>query len=77
MTAEHITVTGEGLTIDEVIQVARSGANVTISDDPQVQKRVKKSNEFILKAVENNQPIYGVTSGFGALAYKRYLKIRP
>ena len=74
MTAEQITVTGEGLTIDEVVQVARSGADVAISDDPQVQERVKKSNEFILKAVENNQPIYGVTSGFGALAYKTISK---
>ena len=70
MTAEQVTVSGEGLTIDEVVRVSRYGANVAISQDEAVQARVRKSNDFILQAVEDNQPIYGVTSGFGALAYK-------
>ncbi len=43
---------------------------VVISQDEAVQARVRKSNDFILQAVEDNQPIYGVTSGFGAMAYK-------
>jgi len=70
MTTEQVTVSGEGLTIDEVVKVSRHGADVAVSQDEAVQARVKKSNDFILKAVEDNQPIYGVTSGFGALAYK-------
>ena len=70
MTTEQVTVSGEGLTIDEVIKVSRHGADVAVSQDETVQARVKQSNEFILKAVEDNQPIYGVTSGFGAMAYK-------
>lgn len=70
MTAEQVTVSGEGLTIDEVVNVARRKARVSVSEASEVQERVKKSNDFILKAVADNQPIYGVTSGFGALAYK-------
>ena len=70
MTAEQVTVSGEGLTIDQVVRVARNEAKVAITDDSVVQDRVKKSNDFILEAVANNQPIYGVTSGFGAMAYK-------
>lgn len=71
---EQITVSGEGLTIDDVMKVARSSMPVKISDDTEVQERVRKSNDFILKAVEEGLPIYGVTSGFGAMAYKTISK---
>lgn len=70
MSKERVTVSGDGLTIDQVVRVARGGAEVAISSDPDVQDRVRQSNEFILRAVAANQPIYGVTSGFGAMAYK-------
>ena len=65
-----VTVSGDGLTIDDVVSVARGGAKVAISEDPRVHERVAAANAFILKAVEGNQPIYGVTSGFGAMAFK-------
>ena len=74
MNNKQITVSGEGLTIDQVVSVARAGAKVAITDDAQVQERVKKSNDFILRAVADNKPIYGVTSGFGAMAYKAISK---
>ncbi|HMB74710.1 MAG TPA: aromatic amino acid ammonia-lyase, partial [Gammaproteobacteria bacterium] len=35
---------------------------------------VDASNDFIRKAVDENQPIYGVTSGFGSLAHKAISK---
>ena len=50
--------------------MARGGAPVAVSPDPAVRKRVEESNTFILEAVAENQPIYGVTSGFGAMAFK-------
>ncbi len=74
MTAKKVTVSGEGLTIDQVVRVAREESKVAITDDSVVQDRVRKSNDFILDAVANNQPIYGVTSGFGAMAYKAISK---
>lgn len=76
MTTEFskITVSGEGLTIDQLVQVARYQAPVAISSEAVVQERVKLSNDFIVKAVADNQPIYGVTSGFGAMAYKTISK---
>lgn len=76
MTTEYsqITVSGEGLTIEQLVQVARYEAPVAISSAAVVQERVKLSNDFILKAVADNQPIYGVTSGFGAMAYKTISK---
>lgn len=74
MLKKHVTVSGANLSIEEVVSVARGGAPVAVTDDTGVHERVRKSNEFILHAVENNQPIYGVTSGFGAMAYKAISK---
>ena len=74
MSTSKVTVSGEGLTIEEVVLVARNKAEVAISDAPEVHERVKNSNEFILRAVADNQPIYGVTSGFGAMAWKTISK---
>jgi phenylalanine ammonia-lyase len=69
-----VTLQGEGLTLEQLVRVARQGAVVGISEEPEVRERVRLSNEFILKAVADNQPIYGVTSGFGAMAYKTISK---
>lgn len=69
-----ITLSGEGLTIESLAKVARGGQPVAITDDAAVQQRVQASSDFILKAVADNQPIYGVTSGFGAMAFKTISK---
>lgn len=65
-----VTISGENLKLEDVVRVARGYAKAHISDDPIVQKRVRDSNDFIVEAVEANEPIYGVTSGFGAMAFK-------
>ncbi len=70
----RIILQGEGLAISDLISVARQGAAVGISDSPEIQQRVKRSADFILQAVADNQPIYGVTSGFGAMAFKTISK---
>ena len=74
MSSRKIVVSGNDLKLDEVMQVARHNAPVEISQDAAVQERVKLSCDFINDAVANNQPIYGVTSGFGAMAYKAISK---
>lgn len=74
MTDNTLTLNGDGLRIADLIRVTRGKAPVAISADPLVQERVKASADFILHAVENDQPIYGVTSGFGAMAWKSISK---
>jgi phenylalanine ammonia-lyase len=74
LSKHSVTLQGEGLTLEELVAVARRGTAVSISSDPAVQERVQLSSDFILKAVADNQPIYGVTSGFGAMAYKTISK---
>lgn len=72
--SEMVAISGEGLTLDEVVRVARHGAAVQVSEAPEVWARVRASADFINQAVADNQPIYGVTSGFGAMAYKAISK---
>jgi phenylalanine ammonia-lyase len=74
MTTSPLSLTGDGLRIPDLIQVTRAGRPVAISQAPELLERVRASADFILTAVENNQPIYGVTSGFGAMAWKSISK---
>lgn len=74
MTDSTLTLNGDGLRIADLVRVTRGKAPVAISQDAAVQERVRASADFILQAVDNNQPIYGVTSGFGAMAWKSISK---
>lgn len=71
---QPLVIKGEGLTIAQLTDVARHQRPVSISQELEVQERVRLSHEFIQRAVAENQPIYGVTSGFGAMAYKTISK---
>jgi phenylalanine ammonia-lyase len=74
MNAPPLIVSGEGLSIDEVVAVARRGRRVAITEDTTIRARVDRAHDLIRRAVAGNQPIYGVTSGFGAMAYKTISK---
>ncbi|MEJ2166982.1 MAG: aromatic amino acid ammonia-lyase, partial [Desulfobacterales bacterium] len=63
-----IVLRGAGLSIDEVVQVARFGAEVRLTDDPNVFQRMAASHEYILNAVRSGRIVYGVTTGFGGMA---------
>jgi len=63
-----VVVGNRNLTIDEVVSVARHGANVHLTDAPDILRGVQASCDYIQNAVESGQPIYGVTTGFGAMA---------
>ena len=63
----RLEIRGEGLTIEAIARVA-AGKHVALSDDKEVRRRVRASCELIMKAVENNTPIYGVTTCFGGMA---------
>jgi len=57
---------GKHLTLEDVLEVAEGRANVKISSS--VAKRVKRSRDFIEKALQQGEKIYGVTTGFGMLS---------
>lgn len=68
-----ITLTGNDLSIDEVVAVARRGEKVAPLDVP-VRERMQLSNQWIEDAVAaGDRAIYGVNTGFGPLATERVL----
>lgn len=60
---------GEPLSIDDVVRVARDGADVAIT--PAARTRMEQSRAFIERLVEEGRTVYGVTTGFGKLASER------
>lgn len=58
-----IYIDGNSLTIDDVVQVARHGAKVAISEEAKV--KMQKSRDFIDKCIAEGQVIYGVNTGYG------------
>jgi histidine ammonia-lyase len=61
-----VFIDGEHLALEQVLEVAEYRARVRIS--PSVEKKVKRSRDFIEKALEQGEKIYGVTTGFGLLS---------
>jgi histidine ammonia-lyase len=53
------------LTIEQLEQVARGGAPVEV--DPEARSRVERSRALVEMWVREGRPVYGVTTGFGAL----------
>ena len=64
-----VTVTGDRLSIDQVIDVARGRSSAELS--PDVEGRMESSRSVVERAVAENRVMYGVTTGFGALANTR------
>lgn len=65
---DTLLVGGEGLTVDDVVRVARAGGAVALSDDESILRRVRASYAYIKQAVEAGKPIYGVTTAFGGMS---------
>src|SRR6202000_1886663 len=61
-----VVVDGSALTIDDVVTVARGQARVSLGDD--VPQRMEASRAVVVEALRGDAPVYGVNTGFGALA---------
>lgn len=60
----HRVVLGQGdLSLNEFVAVARYHAHVDFSNE--FRERVVRSNRLVQKFLEQNRPVYGLTTGFG------------
>ncbi len=66
MTAEPVVLAGHGLTLTQVVAVARHGAAVRLAD--RARDEMRASARLVDGFVASGDPVYGVTTGFGALA---------
>lgn len=58
-----VELTGTGLTLDEVVRVARQGERVTIAVT--AVERMREARAVVERAVASGAPVYGLTTGVG------------
>lgn len=61
-----VVIDGDPLSPEQVLAVARSGAGVVVADA--VAARMARTRQVVTDALESRRLVYGVTTGFGALA---------
>jgi histidine ammonia-lyase len=64
-----VVVRGTGLSLDEVVRVARGGERVEL--DPAVRPRLRASRAVVEEALASGAAVYGVNTGFGKLKNRR------
>ena len=69
-----VTLRGAGLTEGQVVDVARHGENVALA--AAARTRMERSRARVEKAAASREPVYGVSTGFGALAGTRVAPLR-
>ena len=69
-----VTLRGAGLTEDQVVAVARHGEKVALA--AAARTRMDRSRARVERAATSREPVYGVSTGFGALAGTRVAPLR-
>jgi len=64
-----VIVNGDALSVQDVIDVSRGEARAELG--PDVPARMEPSREVVAAAIAGDAPVYGVNTGFGALADTR------
>ena len=60
-----INIDGNSLTINEVIRVARQNESVGLSADG--RRQIEASRAVVEKLLDSENPVYGISTGFGDL----------
>jgi histidine ammonia-lyase len=69
-----VTLRGAGIGEEQVVSVARHGEKVTLA--PAARTRMERSRTRVERAAASREPVYGVSTGFGALASTRVAPLR-
>jgi histidine ammonia-lyase len=69
-----VTLRGAGLGEEQVVSVARHGEKVALAATARV--KMERSRARVQRAAASRQPVYGVSTGFGALAGTRVAPLR-
>jgi histidine ammonia-lyase len=69
-----VTLRGAGLSERQVVAVARHGEKVALSAS--ARARMERSRARVQRAAGAREPVYGVSTGFGALAQTRVAPLR-
>jgi histidine ammonia-lyase len=64
-----VTIDGRGLKIKELCRIAEGGSGIKIS--ARAWPGIRRAERFIRRRLSDRRPIYGINTGFGALAQVR------
>lgn len=68
-TNENIVLSGDGLTVDDVLAVARG--RVRLALDPNALLRVRQARDVVDRVLASGESVYGLNTGLGSLARHR------
>lgn len=69
---ETIIFNGQNLTFDLLVKVATADPlSLKFEIDPAARKKMQASRDYVEKIVKTGKPVYGINTGFGALANKQ------
>jgi histidine ammonia-lyase len=66
---ETIALSGDGLTVDDVVAVARHRRAVVV--DPEALRRVREARAVVERVLASGDPVYGLNTGLGSLSRHR------
>jgi len=66
---KNLVITGEDLTIQDVVEVARGNRTVVLGEI--AKSKIIKANDLIAELVKSGKPFYGINTGFGCLESKK------
>ena len=70
--AKNFKLTGTNLTLEDLAFIAKGRpGQIQLEIDPTAWDKMKKSREVVLNIVQKGKPVYGINTGFGALASKQ------
>ena len=64
--SKKIIITGDNLTIEDIVKVARYRYKVQLSEI--AKERIISCRKTVDKIVKESEPVYGITTGFGSLS---------
>src|SRR5829696_779366 len=68
-TTGPVTLTGDDLSIEEVVRIARRGASVEVSRE--ALGRVRRARDVVDRVLERGDLVYGANTGVGSLSRHR------
>ncbi len=66
---QTVSIDGEGLTIAEIVAVARHGARVKLTST--AREAMHTSHTWVEDIINRGEPVYGINTGFGIFAEQR------
>lgn len=70
----NLQLTGQDLTYQDVYHVSHKTSDISVSIKSENLELMNKSRALVMEIVENNKPVYGINTGFGALSDKHIPK---